>query len=56
MEKERAVRKNDGDSNTSGENFSSNSLGPITDGDAEEEQEYIELMNKRKEKHPKNQI
>ena len=47
MERERATRENEG------ENVSSNSLGPITYEDAEEEQECIELVNKRNEKTPK---
>ena len=53
MERERAARESEGISNASGENVSSNSLGPITYKDAGEEQECIERMNKRKEKTPK---
>ena len=53
IERGRAARESEGDSNTSGENVSSNSLGPITYEDAEEGQECIELMNKRKKKTPK---
>ena len=56
MERERAARESESDSNTSRENVSSNSLGPITYGDAEEEQKCIELMSKRKEKAPNDQI
>ena len=47
MERERAARESEG------ENVNSNSLSPITYEDAEEKQECIELMNKRKEKTPK---
>ena len=53
MERERAARESEVISNASGENVSSNSLGPITYKNAGEEQECIELMNKRKEKTPK---
>ena len=47
MDRERAARESEG------KNASSNSLGPIMYEDAEGEQEFIELMNKRKEKTPK---
>ena len=52
MERERAARESKGINNTSGDNVSSNLLGPIM-YEGGEEQKWIELINKRKEKTPK---
>ena len=51
--KSEAAKKNKDASNTSGEKVRSNSLWLITCEDAKEEQECIELMNKRKVKSHK---